>query len=330
MGSKTIVARIVATFSLLLCAAAAGQGTGSARPYPEKPVRLVSPSGTGSGNDLLARVLAKKLSEQFGQQVIVDNRPGASGILGGELVAKSPADGYTIMLGFNGNLVAVAALYKKLPYETLRDFAPVLLVATIPGMLAVHPSVPARSVKGLIALAVGKPGELNYCSYGAGSGSFMAMELLKSMAKVNIVNVSYKSSTQAVVDLIGGQVHMMLHSAPIVYPHATAGKLRALGVSSATRWVSAPDLPTIAEAAVPGYELSVWFGLVAPAKTDREIVHRLNREVITALKAPDVRQALLSQGFDLGEGTSEQFGSYIRSELERYVKIAAAAGMQPE
>ncbi len=330
MKSTTIVWRIILGTLPALAVPALGQPTGSVNRYPEKPIRLISPSGPGSGNDLLARAIAPELSGQFGQQVIVDNRPGASGILGGEMAAKAPPDGYTIMLGFNGNLVAVTTLYKKLPYAPSRDFAPVLLVASIPGMLAVHPSVPARTTKELIALAAAHPGRLNYASYGRGSGSFMAMELLKSMARLNIVNVAYKSSTQALLEVVGGQVEMMLHSAPIVYPHVITGRLRALGVSSASRWVGAPDVPTVAEAGVPGYELSVWLGLVAPAKTPRSIVDELNRAAIDALNAPEVRKPLLSQGFTLHAGTPDEFRAYIDNELKRYAKIAEAAGIQPE
>jgi tripartite-type tricarboxylate transporter receptor subunit TctC len=318
---------------VLLAAAAQpawSQAPDQAAGYPVKAIRIVSPSGPGSGNDILARFVGQHLSLSVKQPVVIDNRPGASGVLGAELVAKSPPDGYTVLLGFNGNLAALRALRRQLPYDSLKDFEAVTLVASIPGALVVHPSVPARSVKELIALAKAKPGQLNFATYGIGSGSHMAGELFKSMAGINMTGIAYKSSTQGVVDLVGGHVHLMIHSAPVVLPLASAGKLRALGVTSAKRSPAAPELPTISEAGVPGYELSIWFGFLVPAGTPPRIVERLNGEIVGILKSKEARESLLAQGFDTAASTPAEFTAYLKAEIARYGRIVKDAGIATE
>jgi tripartite-type tricarboxylate transporter receptor subunit TctC len=323
-GMRSVMLLAAATF------AAAGQAADPAGDYPNRTIRIVSASGAGSANDILARVVGQALAENLKQPVVVDNRPGASGALGAELVAKAAPDGYTLMLGFNGNLAALRALRKTLPYDSLKDFDPVTLAASIPGALVVHPSVPAHSVKELIALAKSRPWQLNFATYGVGSGSHMAGELFKSMAKINITGVSYKSSTQGVTDLAGGHVHLMIHSAPVVLPLARAGKLRALAVTSAKRSAAAPELPTLSEAGVPGYELNIWFGFLVPVRTPPRIVERLNVEIVRVLKAGEMRDLLLAQGYEAAGSTPEEFTAYLRAEIARYAKIVADAGIAAE
>jgi tripartite-type tricarboxylate transporter receptor subunit TctC len=298
--------------------------------WPARPVRIISGSGPGSGNDILARILAQSLSQRLKQGFVVDNRPGASGLIGADVAAKSSKDGYTFLLGFNGNLAALRALRKQLPYDPVKDFDPVTLVASIPGALVVHPSVPARSVKELIALAKANPGKLDFATYGIGSGSHMAGELFKSMAGIRINGVSYRSSTQAVTDLIAGNVQLMIHSAPVVLPQARAGKLRALAVTSAKRTAVAPDLPTMSEAGLPGYELIIWFGMLAPAGTPAPIVERLNHEINAILGEKSVRDTLLPQGFEPIGGTPGEFAKYLQAEIARYAKIVKDAGIAVE
>jgi tripartite-type tricarboxylate transporter receptor subunit TctC len=310
--------------------AAQAQPTDPAATYPSRPVRIVSGSGPGSANDILARLIGQSLSQRLKQSFIVDNRAGASGLIGAEVAAKSPRDGYTLFLGFNGNLAALRALRKQLPYDPVKDFDPVTLVASIPGALVVHPSLPARSVKELIALAKARPGRLDFATYGVGSGSHMAGELFKSMAGIQMTSVSYKSSTQAVTDLVAGNVQLMIHSAPVVLPQAQAGKLRALAVTSAKRSAMAPDLPTMSEAGVPGYELIIWFGFLVPAGTPAQIVDRLNREINAILGDRAVRDTLLPQGFEPIGGTPAEFAKYLQTEIARYTKIVKDAGIAME
>lgn len=298
--------------------------------YPNKAIRIVSPSGAGSGNDILARLIGQNLSASVMQPVVVDNRPGASGALGAEFAAKSSPDGYTLLLGFNGNLAVLPVLRKQLSYDPLNDFNTVSRIASIPGALVIHPSIPAHSVKELVALAKAKPGELNFATYGIGSGSHMAGELFKSLAAINITSVSYKSSTQGVTDLAGGHVDLMIHSAPVVLPLARAGRLRALAVTSAKRSPAAPELPTMMEAGVSGYDLSIWFGVVVPAGTPPSIIEKLNREIVQILRGKEMRETLLAQGFDPEASTPAEFSRYLKNEIDRYSRIVKAAGIPTE
>lgn len=300
-----------------------------AQSYPAKPVRFIVPFAPGGGNDVMARLISGKLSENLGQQVIVDNRAGAGGSIGSELAAKAPPDGYTILMGHIGTLALNRSLYARLPYDPVKDFAPVSLVATAQNILIVHPSLPARSVKQLIAIAKSKPGELNFVSGGVGGAGHLAGELLKALAKVDMVHVAYKGAGPALTDLIAGHVQLMITNMPAAMPHVKSGKLRALAVTGARRSSLVPDLPTIAEAGVPGYELMNWFGVVAPAATPRDIVGKLNQEIVKGLKTGDMRSLLAANGAEPVGSTSEQFAAHIKAEIAKWAKVIRAAGLRP-
>ena len=297
--------------------------------YPSRPVRVVIPFGTGGSADISGRVVAQKLSESLGQQFVVDNRGGAGGIIGTETVAKSTPDGYTLLLGSFGTHTANPSLHKKLPYDAIKDFSAISLIATVPNVLVEHPSVPAKSVAELIALAKAKPGSLNYASSGAGTGTHLAAELFKNVAGVDIVHVPYKSAGTAISDLIGGQVHLMFSTLPSVIPHVKAGKLRALGVSTAKRSDAAPDIPAIGES-LKGYEVGTWFGVLAPAATPRPVIDLLGREIARITKMPDVRERLLSLGAEPVGNTPAEFAQYIRIELPKWAKVIRSAGITPD
>lgn len=296
--------------------------------YPNKPIRIVVPFAAGGTTDFLARAIAQDLGTSMGTTVVVDNRPGAGGNIGSDLVAKSVPDGYTLLLGTVGTHAINASLYKKMPYDTVKDFAPISLVASVPNILAVHPSVPAKSVKELIALAKAKPGVLAFASSGNGSSIHLSGELFKSMTDVDMVHVPYKGSGPALTDLVGGQVQLMFDNMPSSFPHVKAGRLRALAVTSPKRSPAAPDVPTIAEAGVPGYESVAWFGILAPAGTPPEIVKKLNTEIAKTLKSPEVMTRLASQGAEPVSNTPEQFAAYIKSEMTKWAKVVKTSGAQ--
>jgi tripartite-type tricarboxylate transporter receptor subunit TctC len=296
--------------------------------YPNKPIRLVVPFAAGGTTDFLARAIAQDLGTSMGTTVVVDNRPGAGGNIGSDLVARSEPDGYTLLLGTVGTHAINASLYKKMPYDTVKDFAPISLVASVPNILVVHPSVPAKSVKELIALAKAKPGTLAFASSGNGSSIHLSGELFKSMAEVDMFHVPYKGSGPALTDLVGGQVQLMFDNMPSSFPHVKAGRLRALAVTSAKRSPAAPDVPTIAESGVPGYEAVAWFGILAPAGTPPEIVKKLNTEIAKTLKSPEVTKRLASQGAEPVSNTPEQFAAYIKSEMAKWAKVVKASGAQ--
>jgi tripartite-type tricarboxylate transporter receptor subunit TctC len=298
--------------------------------YPERPVRIIVPFPPGGGNDLLARAVGQRLSERMGQQFIVDNRGGAGGVVGGQIAATSAPDGYTLFLGSMGGLAHNPALRPDLPYNPLRDFSAVTLLATSPFILVVHPAVPAKSVQDLLALAHAKPGALNYGSAGAGSSLHLTGEYFKYVAKVNIVHVAYKGTAPALTDLMGGQVQIVFTTIAPALPHVKTGKLRALGVSTNKRVKAAPDVPTIAESGVPGFEVDNWQGLVAPAKTPAAILERVNREVTAVLNTPSMIDVLAAQGLDPAPGTPAQFDKLIRSEIEKWRKVVKAAGIKIE
>ena len=257
-------------------------------------MRIVVPSSAGGGTDIIARIVAPKLTQALGQQVVIDNRPGAGTMIGGELVAKAPPDGYTLLMCVS-TLATNPVIYRKVPYNALTDFAPVTLVLTASNILVVHPSLPPRTVKELIAFAKARAGQLNYGSAGLGTGPHLSMELFLSMTGLKMVHVPYKGSAPAMVDLVGGQVGVMAATALTGIPHIRAGRLRALGVTGAKRTSAAPDVPTIAEAGVPGYEAVQWYGMVAPANTPREVITRLNREMVTILQTPDVKEKFAAE-----------------------------------
>jgi len=298
--------------------------------YPVKPIRLVVPFAPGGSTDTIARLIGQKLDEALGQQVIIDNRPGAGGNLGVDYVAKSAPDGYTLIFGHVGTFGFGPSLYDKLPYDPIRDFAPVALFAMVPNMLVVHPSLPANSVKELVALARARPGQLNYGSSGNGSASHLATEYFKLLSKTDITAIPYKGTGPLVTDLIAGQTSLTITGVPPLYPHVQSGRLRALAVGSVKRLPLLPSLRTIAEAGVPGYESSTWFGPLAPAKTPREIIVRLNVELMKMLQRPDVRARFAAEGIEALGSTPEEFGTYIKSEIERWSRVIKAAHVRPE
>jgi tripartite-type tricarboxylate transporter receptor subunit TctC len=298
-----------------------------AQEFPVKPIRMLIGFPPGGGVDIVARQLAPRLSEQFGQQLVIDNRAGASGNIALELTAKSPPDGYTLM--FTTPTITInPALYPRVPFDALRDFAPVALVATTVYVLVVHPSVPAKSVQALIALAKARPREILYSSGGNGAAAHLAGELFRSMAGIQITHVPYRGVAPALIATLAGEAHITFASQPAVLPHVKQGRLNALAVTSLRRSAFTPDLPGIAEAALPGYDTTAWYGIIAPAKTSAAIVGRLNREVQRALDHPETKAALSSQSFEAAGGTSEQFAALIRDELAKWSKVVKASGMR--
>jgi tripartite-type tricarboxylate transporter receptor subunit TctC len=300
-----------------------------AQNYPVRTVRIVVPYAPGGNTDFTARVIATRLTEVFGQQVVVENRAGGATNIGSELVAKAPADGYTLLMGGASNAINMS-LYQKLPYDTLRDFAPVSLCVKGANVLAVHPSVPVKNVKELIALARTRPGKLNYASSGLGSSNQMAGELFKLMAGVNIVHVPYKGNSPALTDTIGGQVEMIFSGVPLLVPHLQAGRIRAIGIGSLKRFAALPDVPTIDESGLKGYEATTWFGLMAPVRVPKEIVARLNVEVGKILAGTEVRERFINEGVEPIGGSVESFGGFIRDEINKYARVVKAASLKGE
>jgi tripartite-type tricarboxylate transporter receptor subunit TctC len=315
---------VAAAASILLAAHASAQA-----PYPNRPVRVVVPSSAGGGTDIIARVVAPKLTEKLGQQVVIENRPGAGTMIGGEVVAKAPPDGYTLLMCVS-TLATNPVIYKKVPYNALTDFAPITLVLSAPNILVVHPSLPVKTVKELIWFAQARPGELNFASAGAGTGPHLSMELFMSLGGIRMVHIPYKGSAPAMIDLLAGQVTTMVATMLTALPHVRTGRLRALGITGSQRNAAAREVPTIAEAGVPGYEAVQWYGLLAPAQTSRDIVARLNREMAAILRSPDVKERFASDGGDAAPTTPEEFGRYIKSETEKWARVAKAAGIKTE
>jgi tripartite-type tricarboxylate transporter receptor subunit TctC len=304
--------------------------TANAQSYPSKPIRIVVPYPPGGFNDTLGRTLATKFQEAWGQAAIVENKPGGNTVIGTDFVAKSPPDGYTLLV-VAFPFAVTPSLIRNMPYDTVRDFAPVILAATSPNLLVVNPQALAvGSVKELIAQAKAKPGAISYASTGNGSSNHISMELFKSLAGVQLLHIPYKGSAPAVTDLLGGQVPVMFDNVPNVLPHVKSGRLRALAVSGSKRSPLVPDLPTVAEAGVPDYEVTVWFGLVAPAGTPREVVQKLNAEVQKILAMPDVRERFMSQGVEPQGSTPEQFAEHIRTQMAKWAKVVQDAGVKAE
>jgi tripartite-type tricarboxylate transporter receptor subunit TctC len=315
---------------LALAAAAFFAAAALAQVYPSKPIHLIVPFAAGGGNDNVARLVGKRLADSLGQPVVIDNRPGAGGVVGAELAAKAAPDGYTLFLGGVGSHAINPNLHDKLPYDPIRDFAPVELLAQAPLILVVHPSVPARNIAEFVAYARANPGRLNYASNGNGSSSQLAAVMFDSMAGVDMVHVPYKGLSPALADLLSGQVQLMFSSVVAILPHIRAGRLRGLAVTGARRLPSMPELPTIAESGFPGYEASSWYGILAPAGTPREIVAKLNAELSKALEQPEVRSSLLAEGAEPAGGSPERFAAHIRSEKERLGKIIRDAKIRLE
>jgi len=319
--------RLVETLALASCVLAAIALPAGAQDYPGKPVRLIIGFPPGGGVDIVARQLAPKLSEQLGQQVVIDNRGGAAGNIALEMLAKLPPDGYSLM--FTTPTISInPALYPKINYDALRDFAPVTLAATTVYLLVVHPSLPVKSVRELITLAKARPRQLNYSSGGNGAAAHLAGELFKSMSGTQIVHVPYKGIAPGLIAVLSGEAQLTFASQPSTLPHVRAGKLRALAVTSAKRSSFTPDLPSIAEAGVPGYETTAWYGIIAPAKTPRPIVAKLNADVIRALDNAEVKSGLANQSFEIVTTTPEQFGAFIKDELVKWGKVVKEAGMR--
>ncbi len=299
-------------------------GTG-AQPYPARPVRFVLPFGApGGAPDTIARLLAPKLSEALGQQVVVDPRVGAGGTIGTEVVANAAPDGHTILLTSPSHAIN-ATLYRKLPYDPVSDFAPITLLAELPNILVIHPSLPARSVKALIALARAKPGSLNYGSAGSGSSQHLAGELFKKMAGVDMVHIPYKGGGAVVIDLVSGQVHLTFGSATSL-PHVRSGRLVALAVTTAERVSSLPELPTVSEAGLRGYEAAAWYALFAPARTPRPIVERLHAETVRALRLPDVRERLAFETIQIVGSTPAELAAFLQREIAKWGAIVRESG----
>ena len=301
-----------------------------AQTYPSKPVRLVVPFPAGGPTDIVGRTIGQKMSESLGQPVVIDNRAGVGGVIGSENVAKSPADGYTLLLGTIGGLAVAMSLYPNRGYDTLRDFAPVTQAVTVTNILVVHPALPVRSVKELLALARARPGALNYASSGSGTVTHLAGELFKTLGHVNIVHVPFKGGAPALTALMSGEVQMSYENSLIVVPHIKSGKLRALAVTGSQRSKLMPELPTIAEGGLPGYAASGWYGFVVPAATPKEIVARLNTDITHILRMPDVVERLSGQGAEPVGGTPEQYSAFIKSEIDKWTRLVKSANMKPD
>ncbi|MGE5524355.1 MAG: Bug family tripartite tricarboxylate transporter substrate binding protein [Rhodospirillaceae bacterium] len=305
-------------------------GSTAAQSYPNKPIRMIVPFAPGGPNDTIARLVGQKLTAQLGQTVVVENRGGAGGTIGMDYVAKLPADGYVMAMGGSSNMAVAPSLYKKLPYDPVQDFTPIINVAVVPYALAVNPTVPAKSVKELIAAASRKPGYLSYGSSGAGSMSSLAAELFKSMSKTDIVHVPYKGTAPALVDVVAGHIDMMFADFAVIQPHADIRKLTVLGVTSSKRLASAPAVPTINESGLKGYVVEPWFGIVGPAGMPKEIVQRVNGIIAAGLRASDITQRMMALRYEPIGGTPEQFGTTIKADIGNYAKIVKGAGITPD
>lgn len=304
--------------------------TVAAQEFPVRPIRLVVPYPPGSGTDIVARLLGQKLSESLGQQVFVDNRPGAGATVGTDAVAKSDPDGYTLLMADVGPLAIAPSFYPKLPYNPGKDFAPVSLVAVLPFVLAVNPSVPARTLSELTALAKAKPGELNYASVGNGTAVHLTTELFKQLAGIDMVHVPYRGSAPALTDLVAGRVSVMFVNVLSAMSFVNSGQLRALAIGMPQRSQAFPDLPTFAELAMPNFEAGVWFGVLAPAGTPRPIIQKLNADIGRALQTPDIKEKLAQQGAEIAVSSPEQFAAKIQSETEKWAEVIKKAGIRLE
>jgi tripartite-type tricarboxylate transporter receptor subunit TctC len=315
------------TFALACAAAVFLPPAALAQPYPSKPIRMLVGFPPGGGADIVARQLAPKLGEQLGQQVVIDNRGGASGNIALEVLAKAVPDGYTLMMT-TPTVTVNPALYPKVAYDSLRDFAPVRLVASTAYILVVHPSVPAKTVQELVALAKARPRQLNYSSGGNGAAAHLAGELFRSMTGIEIVHVPYKGVAPALISLLGSEVQLTFSSQPSTIPHLKEGRLRALGITSPKRSGFTPDIPTIAESGVPGYDTTAWYGVLATARTPAPVIARLNAELTKLLELPEIKAAIAAQSFEILPSNPVQFGEFIKSELVKWVKVVKDSGMR--
>jgi len=307
-----------------------GSATAPAQDYPSKPIRWIVPFPAGGGGDMIIRVTGQKLTERLGQAVVVENRAGAGGNVGTEAVARAAPDGYTLLMANVAPMAINASVYKKLPYNPIRDFAPITLVASFPNVLVVHPSVPARTLKELIALARARPGELTYASAGRGSTTHLAGEFFKSRAGINLLHVPYKGGGPALIDVMAGHVTLYFGSLPASLPHIRYGRLRGLAVTGLKRSEAAPDIPAVAESTFPDFEAVTWIGAVAPTGTPSTVVTLLNREIVTILRLSDVSSKLIAQGAEPLTATPDAFAAYIRSENEKWAKVVRQANIAAE
>ena len=300
----------------------------TAQAYPAKPIRWISPWPAGGANDIFSRAIGQRIGESLGQQVLVDNRPGAAGTIGSDIAAKAPADGYTLVMGSSPTHAIAPALYPALPYDPLRDFSAVTLVGSVPNVLVLHPSVPAKTVKEFIAVAKARPGKLNFASTGNGTSQHLSAELFKFMAGLDMVHIPYKGTAPALTELVAGQVDLAFENMPALIPHIQAGRLRALAVTTTKRSAVMPELPTIAEAALPGYDASVWFGVFAPVGTPRPVIDRLHGEILKALQTQDLKSRMIAMGTDVSGMGPDDFSAYVRKEIPKWANLVKAAGVK--
>ncbi len=320
-------------FLARLCAAAVAcalPALAAAQAWPSKPIRIIVPYSPGGTTDLVARLVGAKLQDRLGQPVVVDNKPGANGMIGTDLVAKAPPDGYTLAIASPGTHGANASLYRNISYDTLKDFTPVTQAVDAPFLFVVHPSLGVNSVKELIAAAKAKPGEISYASGGSGSSQHLAMELFKTMAKIEMTHVPYKGSAASYPDLLGGVVKAEIDVLPTSLPHVKSGKLKVLATGSAKRLALLPDVPTIAEAGVPGYESASWYGFVAPARLPKDVLDKLYAEIARALREPDVVEKLTTAGVFVVASRPEEFAAFIKGEVEKAARVVKAANIKPD
>lgn len=328
MNTILTLGRAAGLLSTIALLAAAAPGT--AQNYPTKPVRFVVPFAPGGSTDTLARSMGGRLSELLGQQVVVDNRPGANGDIGMQLVARSPSDGYTLVLGYIANLGIGPSLNPKMPYNPVKDFAPITQVAGASNILVIHPSLPAKTFKEFISHVKANPKKVTFASAGVASIGHLTGELLNGLAGIDMVHVPYKGSGQAISDLVGGHIKVMISGMASTLPHVRGGRLVGIATTGAQRTPATRDLPTIAESGFPGFEASSWFGVLAPAKTPQPVIARLNRDIIQALRDPPVVKRLEAVGFEIVTNTPEQFAAYIQSEIAKWAKVVKASGVKPE
>lgn len=322
--AKTLVSILLIGASSSLTASAQAQN------YPVRPIRFVVPAPPGGAPDALARLMGQGLTENLGQTVVVDNRAGGNGIIGSDIGARAAPDGYTIVMGYAGPFSINPGLYDKLPYDPVKDFVPITLIATGQNILVVNPSVPAKSVKELVALAKSKPGQLNFASGGTGQSSHLSMELFMSTAGIKMVHVPYKGAGPAMADVMGGQVSLQFLALPPAIPQMKAGKLRGLAVTGSKRSPALPEIPTVAESGLPGYEVLTWYGAFAPTKTPRSIVTLLNSEMIRILRRPDMEEQFRRRGLEAGANSPEEFGRYLRGEIDKWKKVVKDANIRIE
>ena len=319
--------RVLTVSALLSLAPAAAHAQDN---YPERPIRIVVPTAPGGPSDIGARLIAQELTKRWGRQVVVDTRPGAGSIIGSEIVARAPPDGYTLLLT-PSTLAINPATYKSMPYDAVRDFAPITQTHFVPSLILLHPSLPAKSVQELVVFAKARPGEILYGSSGHGTNPHLVIELFASMTQIRLTHVPYKGTAPGLIETLAGRVAMIATSSmALTVPHVRSGRLRALGITTATRSAALPDIPTIAEAGVPGYEAVQWSGLLAPAATPQHLIVRLHREVTTILRAPEIRNRLAADSAEVVAGTPEQFAEFLKAELVKWAAVVKAAGITPE